>query len=112
MVHRGVDQRVSTTVGAKDKLAFGETRRNATRRNHSATHLLHYALRTVVGPQAQQKGSLVGPERLRFDFTNGAALTEAQLRQIEDTVNRTIVENHPVLTQVLPLDRARALGAM
>jgi alanyl-tRNA synthetase len=112
VVHRGVVQRGSVRVGTKAKLVVDAARRNATRRNHSATHLLHYALRSVVGPQAQQKGSLVGPERLRFDFTNGAALTDAQLRQIEDTVNRTIVENHPVLTQVLPLDRARAMGAM
>jgi alanyl-tRNA synthetase len=93
-------------------LSVDAHRRNATRRNHSATHLLHYALRKVVGPQAQQKGSLVGPERLRFDFTYGAALTDEQIEQIENTVNEVIVENHPVRTQVLPLDKARSLGAM
>ena len=112
VVHRGVVQRGSVEVGATVTLQVDAARRNATRRNHSATHLLHYALRKVVGPQAQQKGSLVGPDRLRFDFTHGSALTEAQLGEIEDVVNELVVENHPVRTQVLPLDQARALGAM
>src|SRR5690606_23422075 len=86
VVHRGVVQSGSIAVGAPVKLAVDSARRNATRRNHSATHLLHYALRKVVGPQAQQKGSLVGPERLRFDFTHGSALSDAQLAEIEDLV--------------------------
>jgi alanyl-tRNA synthetase len=112
VVHRGVVQSGSFSVGTKLTLQVDTARRDATRRNHSATHLLHWALRKVVGPQAQQKGSLVGPERLRFDFTYGTALTEAQISEIEDAVNGAIVENHPVRTQVLPLDKARALGAM
>jgi alanyl-tRNA synthetase len=112
IVHRGVVQSGNLTVGSSVTLQVDATRRNATRRNHSATHLLHYALRKVVGPQAQQKGSLVGPDRLRFDFTYGSALTDAQLTAIEDTVNELVVENHAVRTQVLPLDQARALGAM
>jgi alanyl-tRNA synthetase len=74
--------------------------------------LLHWALRKVVGPTAQQKGSLVGPERLRFDFTAGAALSDEQIAEIESAVNQAIVENHPVRTQVLGLDEARAQGAM
>jgi len=102
----------SFAVGAKVTLQVDSARRNATRRNHSATHLLHWALRKVVGPQAQQKGSLVGPERLRFDFTHGTALTDAQISEIENAVNGAVVENHPVRTQVLPLDQARAQGAM
>ncbi|HWO11406.1 MAG TPA: alanine--tRNA ligase, partial [Polyangiaceae bacterium] len=112
VVHRGVVQRGTLEVGTSAALSVDSGRRNATRRNHSATHLLHYALRKVVGPQAQQKGSLVGPDRLRFDFTHGTALTEAQLGEIENRVNELVVENHPVRTQVLPLDQARALGAM
>ncbi|HTV24150.1 MAG TPA: alanine--tRNA ligase [Polyangiaceae bacterium] len=112
VVHRGVVQSGSIAVGTGVSLVVDSLRRNATRRNHSATHLLHYALRKVVGPQAQQKGSLVGPDRLRFDFTHGTGLSEAQLGAIEDTVNELIVENHTVRTQVLPLDQARTLGAM
>ena len=112
VVHRGVVQSGSIAVGTAVVLGVDSVRRDATRRNHSATHLLHYALRKVVGPQAQQKGSLVGPERLRFDFTYGSALSDAQLTEIEDTVNHLIVENHAVRTQVLPLDQARSLGAM
>jgi alanyl-tRNA synthetase len=112
VVHRGVVQSGSLAVGTAVSLAVDSARRNATRRNHSATHLLHWALRKVVGPQAQQKGSLVGPDRLRFDFTHGAALSDEQLSAIEDAVNELIVENHTVRTQVLPLDQARTLGAM
>jgi alanyl-tRNA synthetase len=112
VVHRGVVQSGSVAIGMPVTLEVDSGLRNATRRNHSATHLLHYALRKVVGPQAQQKGSLVGPERLRFDFTYGSALTEEQLGAIEDTVNELVVENHAVRTQVLPLDQARTLGAM
>jgi alanyl-tRNA synthetase len=112
VVHRGVLQSGSLAVGTAVSLAVDSSRRNATRRNHSATHLLHWALRKVVGPQAQQKGSLVGPDRLRFDFTYGVGLSDAQLGAIEDAVNELIVENHAVRTQVLPLDQARSLGAM
>jgi alanyl-tRNA synthetase len=112
VVHRGVVESGSFAVGTKVTLQVDSALRNATRRNHSATHLLHWALRKVVGPQAQQKGSLVGPERLRFDFTYGAALSEEQITEIENAVNGAIVENHPVRTQVLPLDQARAQGAM
>jgi alanyl-tRNA synthetase len=112
VVHRGVLQSGNLALGSAVALAVDSARRNATRRNHSATHLLHWALRKVVGPQAQQKGSLVGPDRLRFDFTHGTGLSDAQLGAIEDAVNELIVENHAVRTQVLPLDQARSLGAM
>ena len=112
VVHRGVVQSGSLETGAPVTLEVDSARRDATRRNHSATHLLHYALRKVVGPSAQQKGSLVGPERLRFDFTSGSALTDEQLAAIETVVNELVVENHPVRTQVLPLDQARAQGAV
>ncbi len=111
-VHRGVVQSGSLAVGTPVTLHVDAARRDATRRNHSATHLLHWALRKVVGPQAQQKGSLVGPDRLRFDFTYGSALSEQQIADIEDAVNEAIVKNGVIRTQVLPLDQARGLGAM
>jgi alanyl-tRNA synthetase len=116
IVHRGFVQTGSLAVSASGDapvtLQVDAGRRQAIRRNHSATHLLHWALRKVVGPQAQQKGSLVGPERLRFDFTYGAALTDQQISDIEFAVNEAIVQNDAVRTQVLGLDQARALGAM
>ena len=112
-VHRGFVRSGSLRIGpAPVKLEVDVERRDAIRRNHSATHLLHWALRKVVGPGAQQKGSLVGPDRLRFDFTAGTALSPSQLSQIEEAVNRAIVVNHAVRTQVLGLDEARGLGAM
>ena len=112
-VHRGFVRKGSFTVGPEPvQLEVDVEKRDATRRNHSATHLLHWALRKVVGPSAQQKGSLVGPERLRFDFTAGSALSPTQLAQIEELVNRAVVANDPVRTQVLGLDEARARGAM
>jgi alanyl-tRNA synthetase len=111
-VHRGFVRSGSLRNGVAAQLSVDVERRDAIRRNHSATHLLHWALRKIVGPSAQQKGSLVGPERLRFDFTAGSALSPAQLSQIEEAVNRAIVVNHGVKTRVLGLDEARSLGAM
>ncbi|MEY2929319.1 MAG: hypothetical protein RL033_68 [Pseudomonadota bacterium] len=112
-VHRGFVRSGRFEIGAGPvQLAVDVERRDAIRRNHSATHLLHWALRKVVGAGAQQKGSLVGPERLRFDFTAGTALSASQLSQIEEDVNRAIVSNNAVRTQVLGLDEARAQGAM
>ncbi|HVZ34750.1 MAG TPA: alanine--tRNA ligase, partial [Polyangiaceae bacterium] len=112
VVHRGFVRSGTLAVGADAKLSVDVARRDATRRNHSATHLLHWALRSIVGPGAQQKGSLVGPERLRFDFTSAAALSDEQIAQIEAAVNRAVVENHPVRTQIMSLEEARTHGAM
>jgi alanyl-tRNA synthetase len=86
--------------------------RTATRRNHSATHLLHWALRKVVGESAQQKGSLVGPDRLRFDYSAGKPLTADEIQKIEDLVNEKILLDAPVLTEVLPQAEAKKRGAM
>ena len=86
--------------------------REGTRRNHSATHLLHYALRTVLGGHAQQKGSLVGPDRLRFDFTHGKPVEREELQRIEDIVNAKVLANAPVETRILGMEDARKLGAM
>ena len=87
-------------------------RRRATALHHSATHLLHAALRQVLGEHVQQRGSLVGPDRLRFDFSHFEPLGRDQLREIERLVNREIRENHTVETRIMSLDDAKASGAM
>jgi alanyl-tRNA synthetase len=87
-------------------------RRDAIRRNHTATHLLHAALRRTLGTHVKQAGSLVAPDRLRFDFTHYAALDEQDLLDIEDLVNEHILKNEEVVTNVMDLDAAVNAGAM
>ena len=86
--------------------------RHATECNHTATHLLHAALRRHLGDHVRQAGSYVGPDKLRFDFTHGGGLSADELRGIEDDVNAWIVESHPVRALQTTLDEAKALGAM
>ncbi|MFH1422145.1 MAG: alanine--tRNA ligase [Planctomycetota bacterium] len=86
--------------------------RAATARNHTATHLLHAALKEVVGKHASQSGSYVGPDRLRFDFTHYQALTEEQIRKVEEIVNKKIVENLPVSIQEKTFQEAKEEGAI
>jgi len=86
--------------------------RHATECNHTATHLLHAALRRRLGPHVRQAGSYVGPDKLRFDFSHGQALSAEELRDVEDQVNAWILENHPVRALATTLDEARSLGAM
>ncbi|PIE17391.1 MAG: alanine--tRNA ligase [Proteobacteria bacterium] len=86
--------------------------REATRKNHSATHLLHHALRKVLGEHVRQRGSLVGPERLRFDFSHTGGMTDEELCRVEDMVNREVVANTPIATEVLAFDDAIAKGAI
>jgi alanyl-tRNA synthetase len=99
-------------VGDVVHMLVDHDRRSATRRNHSATHLLHWALRTVLGEQATQKGSLVSPERLRFDFSHNRAMTAEEIARVEDLVNAKVLTDAPVTTEILPIDAARKRGAV
>jgi alanyl-tRNA synthetase len=112
VVHFGKVVGPSLAVDDAIDLEVDHERRTATRRNHSATHILHWALRKTLGEQATQKGSLVGPDRLRFDFSHGKAVTPEQISAIEDLVNSKVLSNAPIETEVLPIDAARAKGAM
>jgi alanyl-tRNA synthetase len=111
-VHRGRVEGGSISVGDTLELRIDVPARERTRRNHSATHLLHFALRKVLGSHAQQKGSLVGPERLRFDFTHNRPLTREEIHEIETLVNERTLANHPVRTEVLTMEEAKQRGAM
>ncbi|MBX3186680.1 MAG: alanine--tRNA ligase [Labilithrix sp.] len=112
VVHEGEVLEGEVAVGDTVQLEVDHALRTATRRNHSATHLLHWALRKVVGESATQKGSLVGPDRLRFDYSAGKPLTPEEIQQIEDLVNEKILTGAPVVTEILPQAEARKRGAM
>ena len=99
-------------VGDKCHVAYDEARRSAIRRAHSATHLLDAALKKVLGDHVHQAGSLVEPDRLRFDFTHFEAVTPEQLAQVEKMINDAILTGIPVVTEVLPIDEARKKGAV
>jgi len=87
-------------------------RREDTMRNHSATHLLHKALRDIIGPQVEQRGSLVEPERLRFDFACPRALTAQEIALVDEQINRWIRADLPIRTNIVPLQEALMTGAM
>ncbi len=111
-VHVGVLESGELRVGDGVDAHVDQERRIAIALNHSATHLLHAALRKVVGTHVEQKGSLVAADRLRFDFSHTQALTPEELRRVEDLVNLTIRSNIPAETRVMALDEAVAAGAM
>ena len=112
IVHRVVVEEGSLVIGAQVQAEVAEGTRIDTQRNHTATHLLHAALRKVLGEAAQQAGSLVDSDRLRFDFSWGDPVTRDQLREIERLVNAEIVRNQPVTKEVMAMDSARDRGAM
>ena len=93
------------------ELSVDHTRRSSIRANHSATHLLHEALRLVLGDHVAQKGSLVAQDRLRFDFAHPQPITEAELAQVEDIANRVVLENAPVITRLMGQEDAIESGA-
>jgi alanyl-tRNA synthetase len=110
--HVGHVEKGELRVGGSVEAHVNQELRRATELNHSATHLLHAALRQVLGEHVQQKGSLVDAERLRFDFSHFEPVTRAQLQRIEQLVNAQIRANHPAETALMSLDAARASGAM
>jgi alanyl-tRNA synthetase len=98
-------------LGDSVELRVDGERRRATRANHSATHLLHAALKRVLGPHVSQKGSLVAPDRLRFDFAHPKAVTQEELDKIENRVNAVIRQNSDVSTRLMDTDKAIEAGA-
>jgi len=98
-------------VGDALRLDVDPDRRSDIRRNHSATHLLHEALRQVLGDHVAQKGSLVAPDRLRFDFSHPKAVSAAELERVEDIANDIVLQNAPVTTRLMAVDDAIASGA-
>ena len=110
--HHGVLRSGSLKVGDTVDAQVDQAKRARTIRNHSATHLMHKALREVLGGHVQQKGSLVDPDKTRFDFSHNAPVTQEQIAQVEQIVNREILENHPTQAQHMSFDDAVKHGAM
>ena len=114
-LHIGImsaDSASSFSVGNAISASVNSVSRRKTQANHSATHLMHAALRSVLGDHVQQKGSLVNNEKLRFDFSHTGPVTAEQLHEIEDLVNEQILLNSPVTTELLSFDDAVERGAM
>jgi alanyl-tRNA synthetase len=111
-VHRVEITRGAVWKGEMADLQVDEAARTATARNHTCTHLLHAALRKVLGEHVKQSGSLVGPDRLRFDFTHIAPLSAAEIRLVEEEVNRAILDDVPVQREVMDFEEAVASGAV
>jgi alanyl-tRNA synthetase len=111
-VHRGEVVAGTIAVGDHVTATVDDDRREAIRANHSATHLLHLALKRVLGDHVAQKGSLVAPDRLRFDFAHFSPMTDAEKREVEDLVNAEVRRNDDSLIETLPLDEARQRGAV
>ncbi|MDY0964928.1 alanine--tRNA ligase [Massilia sp. CFBP9026] len=110
--HHGVLREGSLKVGDTVDAQVDTVKRGRTIRNHSATHLMHKALREVLGSHVQQKGSLVDPDKTRFDFSHPQALTADEIAQVEAIVNREILENHPTQSHHMSFDDAVKHGAM
>ncbi|GLS43505.1 alanine--tRNA ligase [Methylobacterium brachythecii] len=110
-VHHVTVEDGSLTIGASVQLAVDHGRRSAIRANHSATHLLHEALRQVLGDHVAQKGSLVAPERLRFDISHPKPIEAEELRKVEEIANAVLLQNRPVVTRLMAVDEAIESGA-
>ncbi|HEY3641870.1 MAG TPA: alanine--tRNA ligase, partial [Xanthobacteraceae bacterium] len=111
LVHSGVVEEGTLALGAALVLEVDHARRSAIRQNHSATHLLHEALRQVLGDHVAQKGSLVAPDRLRFDFSHPKPMSAAEIERVEDIANDIVLQNAPVTTRLMAVDDAIASGA-
>jgi alanyl-tRNA synthetase len=111
-LHEGVVEKGALHVGDTVELAVDHGRRTATRSHHSATHLLHEALRQVLGAHVAQKGSLVEPGRLRFDFSHQKPMTHEEISAVEDLVNAMILQNEPVETHLMSPEAAIEQGAL
>ncbi len=109
--HIGTVEEGTLKPGMALALEVDHARRGAIRKNHSATHLLHEALRQVLGDHVAQKGSLVAPDRLRFDFSHPKPMSSEEIERVEDIANDIVLQNSPVTTRVMPIDDARASGA-
>jgi alanyl-tRNA synthetase len=112
IVHKGVVRTGELKVGAVVELSVDEKRRDRVRANHSATHMLHQALKEVLGDHVKQAGSVVGPDLLRFDFSHFAPVTPAELKQIEQRVNQMVRDNRDAETKVLSIEEAKKTGAV
>ena len=110
--HHGTQAQGSLKVGDKVAARVDTALRAATQRNHSVTHLMHKALREVLGTHVQQKGSLVNAERTRFDFAHSAPVTDTQIREIESRVNAEILVNQPTVIRNMDIESAQKTGAM
>lgn len=112
ILHKSKVESGTLRVGDKVTAIVDREKRDATRRNHTATHLVHAALKEVLGSHVKQAGSVVAPNYLRFDFTHYQPMTDAQITEIEDLVNRHILENHPVNTNIMAIEEAMRSGAV
>jgi alanyl-tRNA synthetase len=110
-VHTGTVEAGTLKPDLALALDVDHARRGNIRRNHSATHLLHEALRQVLGDHVAQKGSLVAPDRLRFDFSHPKPMNDAEIARVEDLANDRVLENAPVVTRLMAVDEAIASGA-
>jgi alanyl-tRNA synthetase len=112
IIHKVIVSKGSIKVGDEVVATIDVDKRDATRRNHTATHLVHAALKEVLGSHVKQAGSVVAPNYLRFDFTHYQPMTAAELDEVEDLVNRYILKNEKVTTNMMALEDAMRTGAV
>ncbi len=112
IIHKVTVEKGSLKIGDTVTAIVDAEKRDATRRNHTATHLVHAALREVLGTHVKQAGSVVAPNVLRFDFTHYQPMTDAEIGEVEDLVNRYILKNEPVNTNIMAIEEAMQGGAM
>ena len=110
--HKGAVRTGRLRVGDRVMAGVDADRRTRTMRNHSVTHIMHKALREVLGPHVQQRGSLVDADKTRFDFSHDRPLTREEIREIEARVNAEILQNAPTRAQILPIEEAKQSGAV